>query len=62
MRDYGWTYPSVYDPNAAIRDGLGLLGQPVTLFYDRSGELVKTWTGPLSAEVLDANLHAILAR
>jgi thiol-disulfide isomerase/thioredoxin len=62
MREYGWTYPSVYDPSGAIRDGLGLLGQPVTLFYDASGERVKTWTGPLSKEALDANLHAILAR
>jgi cytochrome c biogenesis protein CcmG, thiol:disulfide interchange protein DsbE len=62
MREYGWTYPSVYDPSGAIRDGLGLLGQPVTLFYDASGELLNTWTGPLSADALNANLHAILAR
>jgi cytochrome c biogenesis protein CcmG, thiol:disulfide interchange protein DsbE len=62
MREFGWTYPSVYDPSGAIRDGLGLLGQPVTLFYDASGELVDTWTGPLSEEALDANLRAILAR
>jgi thiol-disulfide isomerase/thioredoxin len=61
MREHGWTYPSVYDPSGEIRDGLGLLGQPVTLFYDASGELVETWTGPLTEEVLDANLHAILA-
>lgn len=60
MREYGWTYPSVFDPSGAIRDGLGLLGQPVTLFYDASGELVDTWTGPLTEERLDANLHAIL--
>jgi cytochrome c biogenesis protein CcmG, thiol:disulfide interchange protein DsbE len=62
MTEFRWTYPSVYDPTAAIRDGLGLLGQPVTLFYDASGELVDTWTGPLSKGALDANLHAILAR
>ncbi len=61
MREYGWTYPSVYDPSGTIRDGLGLLGQPVTLFYDASGELVNTWTGPLTQEALDANLGAILA-
>lgn len=60
MREYGWTYPSVFDPSGAIRDGLGLLGQPVTLFYDASGELVDTWTGPLTEERLDANLHGIL--
>jgi hypothetical protein len=62
MREYGWTYPSVYDPAGTIRDGLGLLGQPVTLFYEASGALVNTWTGPLTQEALDANLHAILSR
>jgi len=62
MREFGWTYPSVYDPSGAIRDGLGLLGQPVTLFYDASGEVVNTWTGPLTQEALDANLDAILRR
>jgi hypothetical protein len=62
MSEFGWTYPSVYDPTGAIRDGLGLLGQPVTLFHNASGELVTTWTGPLTQEALDTNLHAILAR
>jgi cytochrome c biogenesis protein CcmG/thiol:disulfide interchange protein DsbE len=52
MTEFGWTYPSVYDPTGAIRDGLGLLGQPVTLFYDASGELVDTWTGPLTEDAL----------
>jgi len=59
MREFGWTYPSLYAPTGAIRDGLGLIGQPVTLFYDASGELVNTWTGPLTQ--LDGN-HVILAR
>jgi hypothetical protein len=59
MSEFGWTYPSVYDPTGAIRDGLGLLGQPVTLFYDESGKLVDTWTGPLSAEALRSRIEAI---
>jgi hypothetical protein len=61
MSEFGWTYPSVYDPTGAIRDGLGLLGQPVTLFYDASGELVDTWTGPLTREALHSRLATILA-
>jgi cytochrome c biogenesis protein CcmG, thiol:disulfide interchange protein DsbE len=60
MTEFGWTYPSVYDPSGAIRDGLGLLGQPVTLFYDASGALVDTWTGPLSTEALRSGLDTIL--
>ena len=59
MREYGWTYPSVFDASAAIRDGLGLLGQPATLFYDASGELVKTWSGPLTEEALAEGLDEI---
>jgi thiol-disulfide isomerase/thioredoxin len=61
MHEYGWTYPSVYDLPGAIRDGLGLLGQPVTLFYDASGELVATWTGALTPDVLIENLELISA-
>ena len=61
MHEHGWTYPSVYDLPGAIRDGLGLLGQPVTLFYDASGELVGTWTGALNEDVLRENLELITA-
>lgn len=59
MREYGWTYPSVFDLPGAIRDDLGLLGQPVTLFYDASGKLVSTWTGVLDEDVLRENLALI---
>lgn len=61
MHQYDWTYPSVYDLPGAIRDGLGLLGQPVTLFYDASGELVSTWTGALTEDTLRDNLELIAA-
>jgi thiol-disulfide isomerase/thioredoxin len=59
MREFGWTYPSLYDPPGEIRDGLGLLGQPVTLFYDERGELVDRWVGPIPADELDVRLAAI---
>jgi cytochrome c biogenesis protein CcmG, thiol:disulfide interchange protein DsbE len=60
MREYDWTYPSVFDASGRIRDGLGILGQPATLFYDASGELVRTWSGPLTEEVLAEGLEEIL--
>jgi thiol-disulfide isomerase/thioredoxin len=62
MTDFGWTYPSVFDPPGAIRDGLGLLGQPVTLFYDASGELVDRWVGPIAEHELRGRLTALVAR
>lgn len=60
MREHGWTYPSVYDPSGAIRDGLGLLGQPVTLFYDASWGAGGNLDGSAHGGVLDADLHALL--
>jgi cytochrome c biogenesis protein CcmG/thiol:disulfide interchange protein DsbE len=61
MQEYGWTYPSVFDPPAAIRDGLGLLGQPATLFYDENGALVDRWVGPIPAEELERRLEELTA-
>lgn len=49
---FGWPYPSVFDPRGAIRDSLGLLGQPHTLVFDREGRRVFTWSGPVTEEVL----------
>lgn len=62
IAEFDWRYPSVFDPPAAIRDGLSLLGQPVTLFYDASGELVDRWVGPIPPDELDARIIAILDR
>jgi thiol-disulfide isomerase/thioredoxin len=59
MREFGWTYPSVFDPPASIRDGLGLLGQPVTLFYDAEGNLVDRWVGPIPRDELTTRLNAL---
>lgn len=56
----GWAYPSIADPDGAIRDGLGLLGLPVTLFYAADGTLVGSYTGPIPADELDARIAAIL--
>lgn len=60
MREYGWTYPSVFDPPASIRDGLGLLGQPVTVFYDETGRIVDRWVGPIPAGELRVRLESLL--
>ena len=59
---YGLTFPSVFDPPGAIRDGLGLLGQPTTLFYDASGKLVERWSGPISTAALDRYIGEISPR
>lgn len=54
------TYPSVFDPSGAIRDSLGMIGQPVTVFYDADGNVAMTYPGQLTQKVLDQGIHAAL--
>jgi thiol-disulfide isomerase/thioredoxin len=61
MERAGWTYPSVYDETGSIRDRLGFIGQPVTAFFDTSGRLVSSWSGPVTPEVLAQRLEGLLA-
>lgn len=59
IAEHGWTWPSVYDADGDIRDALGVIGQPVTLFYDAEGTLIATWTGAIGADLLEENLRRI---
>ena len=54
------TYPSVFDPSGAIRDSLGMIGQPVTVFYDADGTVVSSWDGQLSQKALDQGIQDAL--
>jgi len=60
IRKYGWPYPSVFDPNGAIRDDLGFVGQPITIVYDASGNAT-TWSGPIPEQKLRTELEDALA-
>lgn len=60
IRRYDWPYPSVFDPTAAIRDGLGYVGQPVTIVYDRRGSLSFVWQGAITAPLLRREIQKIL--
>ena len=53
-------YPSVFDAGGDIRDSLGLLGQPDTIFYGADGSTVATVSGQLSQQVLSANISKLL--
>jgi thiol-disulfide isomerase/thioredoxin len=52
-------YPSVFDPSNAIAISYGMFAPPDTLFFDAEGNLVKTYTGLISAHDLRSNLRAI---
>jgi thiol-disulfide isomerase/thioredoxin len=47
IRDFGWLYPSVYDPPKQILSALGFVGPPITILFDRSGKRVDLISGPV---------------
>jgi len=62
VRRYGWTFPSIRDPDfpSAFRQGLGFVGQPDTLFYDAAGHLASSWQGPITKDALRSGVRSIL--
>jgi thiol-disulfide isomerase/thioredoxin len=60
IRRFDWPYPSVFDPTGAVRDALGYVGQPITLVYDRRGELAFERTGAIDAERLRSEIRQVL--
>jgi len=61
MEEFGWSHPSVFDPDGAIRDGLGYIGQPISIFYDARGEVVADFAGPLSEALLVKYLERLVS-
>ena len=59
IQKYGWTYPSVADPTGAIRNSLGLVGQPVTIVFDSTGARVFVAPGAVSQKTLAAQLSKL---
>jgi len=51
----------VFDPSGAIRDGLGFLGQPVTLVFDQQGKQVWSRSRPVSQDLLTTELKTLHA-
>jgi cytochrome c biogenesis protein CcmG/thiol:disulfide interchange protein DsbE len=57
---YHVPYPSVSDAGQ-IHDSLGFVGLPDTVFYEASGAILATWTGPLTSDSLRQNLERLTA-
>jgi cytochrome c biogenesis protein CcmG/thiol:disulfide interchange protein DsbE len=60
LRQYGVTYPSLYDAPGAVQHSLGFFAQPDTVFYDASGRVVQKVPGPLDEHTLRAGIQKIL--
>ena len=61
LRQYGVTYPSLYDAPGAVQHSLGFFGQPDTVFYDASGQEAQKVPGPLDEPTLQAGIQKILS-
>jgi hypothetical protein len=51
----------VFDPTGEIRDRLGYVGQPVTVIYDRRGDVAFEWTGSVTEDLLREEIGKVLA-
>jgi thiol-disulfide isomerase/thioredoxin len=61
IEEFGWSYPSVFDPKGEIRDFYRLLGAPHTLFFDASGVRTYLSSGPVTREILMNAINGALA-
>lgn len=57
---YDWPYPHVFDPRGEIRDGLGYIGQPVTIVHDAQGAVTFEWTGAVAEAQLTEEIEKVL--
>jgi cytochrome c biogenesis protein CcmG/thiol:disulfide interchange protein DsbE len=58
--EFDWQYPSVLDPLGKIRDGLGYIGQPITVIYDREGTKTFEWAGIVSEDQLRREIRKVI--
>ena len=56
MREFGVTYPNVFDVSGDIRAQMGLRGFPTTYVFDADGTLRTTIVGGLTEQRLAAVL------
>lgn len=59
IAEFAVPFPSLFDPEGAIRLELEGFGLPVTVFFDADGEQVAKVEGELSQSALDEHLAAI---
>jgi len=57
IRQYGWTFPMLRDPNGVIGDRFRLNGLPTTYILDPRGLITETLIGPQTASGLQQALQ-----
>lgn len=59
IEEYDWPYPSLFDRTGQIRDSLGLIGQPHTVFYGADGAVIDTHHGSITGDQLREQVEAL---
>ena len=62
LNDRGNAYPTVVDDSGKTAIAYGVGGVPETFFVDKDGVIRAKFTGPLTTELLQANLVKAMAR
>ena len=57
LRQRGWSYPTLVDVAGKTAIAYGVGGVPETFFLDSNGKIVEKYEGPMSPDVLQANIQ-----
>ncbi len=57
LRQRGWSYPTLVDMAGKTAIAYGVGGVPETYFLDKTGKIVAKYEGPMSPEILQANIQ-----
>jgi len=60
LSQFGLTFPNGFDPNSEISIDWGLYGVPETFFVNADGRVILKHIGPVTAELMDQQLKAML--
>lgn len=60
LSQFGLTFPNGFDESSDISVDWGLYGVPETFFIDREGRVALKHVGPVTDEVMDSQLKALL--
>jgi cytochrome c biogenesis protein CcmG/thiol:disulfide interchange protein DsbE len=59
LRRYGWTFPSLLDPDGVVGARYGLVGLPTTVLLDARGHIAARLTGEQSERTLARALASL---
>ena len=62
IRQFGWPYPSVFDPSGSVRASVGLIGAPHTMIFDAKGNRTFLRSGPVTQQILESEINKVLGR